>query len=116
MKALVVGQHNPVHQNGEGEVETIVERPARFGGQSHLGPWRTTDYTSGMDAPAQDQWMRQWRAAACALEQVRREELAAMTDEDAAKAACAVMELSGGQAASPPHRAGERDSGRRSRS
>ena len=31
-------------------------------------------------------WMNQWRAAAIALRQVRREELRAMTDEDAVAA------------------------------
>jgi hypothetical protein len=46
-----------------------------------------------MDTQEQRMWMAQWRAAAEALAQVRREELAAMTAADAAAAACAVMEF-----------------------
>jgi hypothetical protein len=34
----------------------------------------------------QKQWMKQWRNAAIALRQVKREELRAMTDEDAVRA------------------------------
>ena len=34
----------------------------------------------------QRKWMDQWRAAAIALRQVKREELRAMTDEDAVRA------------------------------
>ncbi len=48
-------------------------------------------------------WMEQWRAAAHALAQVRREELAAMREEDSAAAACAIMEFA------CPEQRGERE-------
>ena len=47
--------------------------------------------------------MEQWRAAAHALAQVRRDELAAMREEDSAAAACAIMEFP------CPERCGERE-------
>lgn len=51
----------------------------------------------------EQQWMQQWRRAAVALEQVRRAELARMTDEEALQATHRLLVLVG-RAYCDPHR------------
>lgn len=53
-----------------------------------------------MTPEEQQRWMAQWRRAAVALDEVRTRELREMSDEEAARAADAVMDLSA--SAGPP--------------
>jgi hypothetical protein len=64
-----------------------------------------------MDAIQQQSWIQQWQAAAEALAEVRRDELAAMSEADAAAAALSIMSLPLGEDSVAAERDGAQTSG-----